>query len=410
MNICIIGSGLTGLSAAFCLKDEFNIELFEKREKSGGCLSSSKTKKGYIEDFYHHFFEGDEHLISLIEDLGLKTDMEWLKGSTGYHVNGKNEPLTTITEIIRYPYMTFLDKFRLGMLTIKSGRYDINKLDGVTAKEFIETECGESVYSSFFEPLLKSKSGEYSDLVSAAWLVSRIAIRSNRKSGGEKLGYLKSGFQTLIKALEDEISRSGGIIHTSTPVEQISRSENGWIVNGREFDIIINTINPQKFHRIGGPDSGEFTYQGAACMTLGLKRDVLDGLYWVNMKDGAPYGAVIGHTNFVPYERYDEHIVYLASYYSGKTPEGLQEKMLDDFKNRFNLNENEILWNRIFIEDDAGPVYTTGYRSKIPGYCIEGIYYAGMFSETNYPERSMEGSIAAGKVVADEIRSTYSND
>ena len=100
--------------------------------------------------------------------------------------------------------------------------------------------------------------------------------------------------------------------------------------------------------------------------------------------------------------------MYLASYFSGNKPEGLQERMLDDFKIRFNLTDDEILWHRIFIEKDAGPVYTTGYRSKIPGYCVDGIYYAGMFSETNYPERSMEGSIAAGKIVASDILEAYS--
>ena len=408
INICIIGSGLAGLSAAYYLKDKYNIEIFEKREKIGGCLSSSKTKKGYVEDFYHHFFEGDSLLIYLIEELSLKEEMEWLKGSTGYHVNGKNEPLTTIPEIIRYPHMTFYEKFRLGMLTLRAGKYDIEKLDDITAKDFIEKECGKGVYNSFFEPLLRSKSGEYSDKVSAAWLISRIAIRSNRKSGGEKLGYLRNGFEFLIKSLEKEILDSGCTIHTNAPAETVTKSEKGWIVNRKEFDLVINTISPQKFCQLGGPDIGEFIYQGAACMTLGLKRDVLNGLYWVNMKDNAPYGAVIGHTNFVSYERYDEHIVYLASYFSGKPPEGIQEQMLTDFKTRFALKDDEILWNRIFIEEDAGPVYMTGYRSKIPGYCIDGIYYAGMFSETNYPERSMEGSIAAGKKVADLISEAYS--
>ena len=213
--------------------------------------------------------------------------------------------------------------------------------------------------------------------------------------------------ESLIKEIETEILDSGCIIHTNKPVKEISKSENGWIIDGNEYDIVINTINPQKFFHLGGPNLGEFIYQGAACITLGLKKDVLDGLYWVNMKDDAPYGAVIGHTNFSPYDRYGEHIVYLASYFSGNAPEGIQEEMLADFKTRFSIEADEILWNRIFIEEDAGPVYLTGYRSKIPGYCNDGIYYAGMFSDTNYPERSMEGSLAAGKKVAEMIREAH---
>lgn len=408
IKVCVIGSGLAGLTAAYNLKDIFTIEIFEKREKTGGCLSSSKTKNRYIEDFYHHFFEGDDELILLIRELGLEEDIEWLKGSTGYHVDGKNEPLTTIPEIIRYPHMTFSEKFRLGMLTLKAAKYNIAELDGITAKEFIMEECGKGVYNSFFEPLLRSKSGDYSDSISAAWLVSRIAIRSNRKGGGEKLGYLKGGFESLLRRLESGITDSGGIIHTGIPAENVEKNDIGWKVNGSHFDIVINTINPKKFNAIGGPDLGDFIYQGAACMTLGLKRDVLDGLYWVNMKDKAPYGAVIGHTNFVPYERYEEHIVYLASYFSGSLPETISEQMLADFKERFKLVDDEILWTRTFIEEDAGPVYVTGYKKRIPGYFIDGIYYAGMFSETNYPERSMEGSIAAGKKVADMILEAYS--
>ena len=49
----------------------------------------------------------------------------------------------------------------------------------------------------------------------------------------------------------------------------------------------------------------------------------------------------------------------------------------------------------------AGPVYTTGYNALIPDYEQKGLYMAGMFSRSNYPERSMDGSIRAGIEVAE---------
>jgi protoporphyrinogen oxidase len=141
-------------------------------------------------------------------------------------------------------------------------------------------------------------------------------------------------------------------------------------------------------------------YQGAACITLALNRQVTDSIYWLNMKDSAPYGAVVSHTNFIPVDRYGEHLVYLASYFSGTVPAHIDKIMIDDFCTRFSVAPAEIRWHRVAIDPFAGPVYTTGYKSLIPAYKQQGLFMAGMFSRTNYPERSMEGSIRAGREVA----------
>ena len=109
-------------------------------------------------------------------------------------------------------------------------------------------------------------------------------------------------------------------------------------------------------------------YQGAACVTLAIDRDVTKGIYWLNMKDSAPYGAVVSHTNFIPVDRYGEHLVYLASYFSGTVPAHIDKVMIDDFCTRFSVARNEIRWHRVAVDPLAGPVYTTGYKSLIPAY------------------------------------------
>ena len=171
-------------------------------------------------------------------------------------------------------------------------------------------------------------------------------------------------------------------------------------MNGTRYDRVLATIPPQEVTRIGGPDLPAVPYQGAACMAIGLDRDVTAGVYWLNMKDPAPYGAVVSHTNFIPPERYGERILYLASYFQGGMDPALPEKMLADFSGRFGLAVDSIHWRRMAVEPFAGPVYTTGYRSHIPAYEEKGLFLAGMFSLPNYPERSMEGSIIAGTEVA----------
>jgi protoporphyrinogen oxidase len=312
--------------------------------------------------------------------------------------------LNTPLEILLYPELTLMDKVKLARLTFKAKKTDLKTLDNIPAEQYILKHLGKNIYSSFFEPLLKSKFGERRKEVSAAWLFSRIAIRSNRGVSGEHLGYMNGGFHQLIDALEKSITLKGGIIRKQTPVSSVSRKNGAWEANGNRYDTIISTVPPQELERMGGPVLPPVPYQGAACMTLALEREVTGGIYWLNMKDEAPYGAVVAHTNFVPINRYGEHIVYLASYFTGTVSPRLDLRMLEDFCTRFSVTRDEIHWYKMAVDPWAGPVYTTGYRSLIPEFEQRGLFMAGMFSPTNYPERSMEGSVRAGTDVAAYIR------
>jgi protoporphyrinogen oxidase len=404
MKIGIIGGGITGLVAASKLAQEHEVDLFEKMPYLGGCLSSYHIKDYWLERFYHHCFSGDSSLFALIDELGLSPQLEWKTGTTGYFAKNRIYPLSTPLQILLYPELSLVDKIKLAGLTLKAKKTDLKTLDTIPAEQYIIRHLGKNIYSSFFEPLLKSKFGEQRKDVSTAWLFSRIAIRSDRGISGERLGYLNGGFHQLVDALEKTIVSRGGVIHTRTPISSVSFDERKWEADGIRYDKIISTIPPQELERIGGPALPRIPYQGAACLTLALERDVTEGIYWLNIKGAAPYGAVIAHTNFIPFDRYGEHIVYLASYFSGTVPPGLDTRMLDDFCNRFSVRKDEIHWYKMAVDPWAGPVYTTGYRDLIPAYEQEGLFMAGMFSRTNYPERSMEGSVRAGSEVAECIR------
>jgi len=408
MKIGIIGGGLTGLVAARKLVSGHEVELFEKMPYLGGCLSSYNVNNYWIEKYYHHCFSRDTSLFALIDELELSGDLEWRTGTTGYFAGNRIYPLSTPLQILSYPELSLLDKMKLGLFTLKAKKTDLVQLDDIPADRYIIEHLGKKIYSSFFEPLLKSKFGDRRTDVSAAWLFSRIAIRSDRGMSGERLGYMKGGFHQIIDALDRFITAKGGRIRKQSPVVSVSLRNGAWEINGTRYDAVISTIPPQELRRIGGPALPAIPYQGAACMALAIDRDVTGGIYWLNMKDPAPYGAVIAHTNFIPVDRYGEHIVYLASYFSGTVPPNLDERMLSDFCSRFSLAKEEIHWHKMAIDPWAGPVYTTGYRLLIPAYEQQGLFMAGMFSLSNYPERSMEGSIRAGSDIAGCIRNRES--
>ncbi len=413
MKLAIVGAGLTGLSAAYFLRGSAEITIFEKNDLGG--LASGYCPSYCIEKFYHHCFRRDSDLLDLIKRLKLDSKLVWKVARIGQEFNGRIYPLNTPFEILRYPGMSLLDKAKLAKFTLwckgKSQEY-FRKYDGVRAVDGIKKELGESLLNSFFLPLLKSKFGDLYEEVSYAWLLARVAIRSNRKSRGEELGYLRGGFQQLIdrlvENLECELKRE-----EVKKVEKIGR----WNVNGESFDAVVWTaplpilkaVNPNLKSIAGIKD---VRYQSSVCVLLSSERDVTEDIYWSNVN--CTFGAIIEHTHFMPFEDYGERLIYLAGYtYPESELMRMSEKdviriYIKDL-GKFGIRRDDVRWVKLFRAKYSGPVYETGYLKKMTPYRtgVEGFYVAGMTSEPNYPERSMNGSIKAGKEVAKVVKEDF---
>ncbi|MEA1905515.1 MAG: NAD(P)/FAD-dependent oxidoreductase [Euryarchaeota archaeon] len=436
MKTIIIGGGLTGLAAAYkLLKNRVSdVTIIEKDMEPGGMAASYHIGDYHIEKYYHHIFESDTELISLITDMGLGKDLRWLKGTTGYHINGKIYPMNTPLELLRSP-LSVVDLMWLARIVLAiKWKKDVSGLDDVTAKEWILDNAGNSVYERFFEPLLRSKFGNNHDRVSAAWLFGRIRIRSNRSASGERLGYLRGGFYRFIKRLTDSIIEMGGEVRTACEVSGILVAGGavcGVCVSGGEYgkpdcDVVISTVPPHTLSRLvrtgaganEGAGSGfqgmaDVPYQGTACALFGMDKPLLNNTYWLNIKSDVPFGAVVEHTNFLPVADYGEHLVYVTAYLQDAddqrwrcTEQEVIDSYLSGLERLFpDFSKNNVRWWRITRHIDTAPVYLTGYARNIPPYSTDltGLYLAGMFSDANYPERSMNGSILAGFECADEI-------
>lgn len=429
MTTVIIGGGLAGLAAACRLAGKDEITVVEKEPELGGMASSYSIESPqlntgfyHIEKYYHHIFASDRELIALIEELGLGDKLEWMRGTTGYYLNTKIHPMNTPFEILRA--LPIMDVIRLTWLVLKAKTIkDRTPFDEITAKEWILETAGESVYNNFFLPLLLSKFGDNKDKVSAAWLLGRVQIRSNRGSRGEKLGYMRGGFNALIEAMAASIKEKGGKIINGTvsEIEIGGSSVKGIIIDGKHIECgrVISTVSPGALKKMtpkgfSGYDL-DINYQGTACALFGLTEKVMDDVYWLNIKEDVPFGAVIEHTNFIPVSDYREHLMYVTSYFQDPgsvlwraSEEELIELYLKGLDKLFPGIRSKVKWWRLRRDIDTAPVYEVGYGKKLLPYRTntKGLYLAGMFSEANYPERSMNGSIMAGFKCVDEIIKT----
>jgi protoporphyrinogen oxidase len=438
--IGVVGGGIAGLACAYRLQEHgHDVQVFEARSELGGLAAVHETEGDPIEKFYHHLSASEETIVALAEELGLgegeREAVEWRYKSDAFYVDGVVHPMDTIWEIAAYPYLSTYDKFRLGMLTmeidVRGGipafdtYADFTDFEDVPVREFLIEHTTERVYEHFWEPLLSAKFGSRTGDVSAAWLLGRIKFRGERDLlRGEQLGYIEGSFARLIDALIDAVGEAN--IRTGMPVTELgfedgavsrleARAEGGAGGAIQPVDDVVIATMPNVLEELTGHPC-DIDFQGTVCAVVSLPERLTD-TYWCNFVDEAPFGVLIEHTNFVSPDRYGgEHLLYLASYVQDyeealwqMDDEAVAEHWLSGLADLFpGYERGEEHWIKIARRPRTAPIYERGYLEKVVSYDLsaevaDGVYYAGMASRAQYPERSLNGGIEAGFACADLI-------
>jgi len=438
-NVVVIGGGYTGIAAAYELsKQGISVTIIEKEQELGGLARSFDVGSGtQLERFYHHWFVSDQYILNLIEELGLSKNIIWRETNTGMYYSNNFYKLSSPIDLLKFTALGFIDRVRLGLLTIKS-RYvkDWRVLEGYTAEEWLIKQAGKKVYKVVWEPLLKGKFGIYKDKVSAVWIWNKLKLRggSRNKKGGEALAYYKGGFAALTLELEKSIKIKGvklirgkvvdHIVHSDNRIKGV-RTDDGEIVQCHNVISTIalplltkiynnsNFVSDQKIEEYRNKISN-IEYIGNICLVLVLNKS-LSNAYWTNVNDpDFPFVALIEHTNFEPTNSYaGKHIVYLSKYlptkdklYAMNKDQLLKfslpfiKKMFKQFKDEW--LEDAYLWKEPYSQ----PIITRNYSDKIPSYetPVEGLYVSCMAQI--YPaDRGTNYAIMQGQYVAEMVTS-----
>ncbi|MEE8443247.1 MAG: FAD-dependent oxidoreductase, partial [Dehalococcoidia bacterium] len=225
MKVGVIGGGVGGLAAAYELaKLGHDVALYERDSFLGGLSSTFDLNGGRLERFYHHMFLSDGTLIGLLHELGLSDRIIWNDSNAGFFYQGKAYPFSTPVDLLRFTPVSFIDRVRLGLVTLYLQRVkNWRKFEGTTAASFMRKWMGRRNYEVIWGPMLKGKFGVYHDQIGMSWLWSKFATRvaSRDRTLKEKLGYIQGSWGVLIDALERRIGEMGGEVHTGTSVKRI---------------------------------------------------------------------------------------------------------------------------------------------------------------------------------------------
>ncbi len=427
-KIAIIGAGYTGMIAARELSKYYDIDIFELDSTIGGMAKTFDAYKTPLENYYRHIFKSDSYAIQLIKELGISDQLIWPKTKMGYYSGGGIYEFGTPISLLKFKPLNLWNKFRFGcsVIKIKTIRH-YEKLEKISAHEWLRKYAGKKAYEMIWEPLLFSKFGSSYKNISMAWMWGKIVLRgSSTDKDGESLGYIRGSYQVLTDALEQDLKNKNVRILCKEKVTKITKRKNKYtlLTENKQYagyDIVLSTIAYPYFIEIAENliDSKtlkklkKIQYTAARIMVLFMKKPFMK-FYWLNNgnKD-IPFGGLIEHTNFIDKKYYDnKHVLYISNYMYENDPlysiskNELFKKyvpMLKTINQDFDPKNVERI--EVFKERYAQPIITKNYSKIIPNFKIqeENIFIASM--PQIYPEdRGLNYAIRLGIEVAKQIK------
>jgi protoporphyrinogen oxidase len=429
-TIGIIGGGYAGLTAAHELqKRGYAVTVLEKYGQWGGQAATCPLLGTRIEYFYHHLFGSDTYILGLMDELGIGGQLRWIESKVGWFANGRIYDLVTPLDLLRFTPVSLLNRIKLGLMYLLLPRVkNWQRLERITAREWILRYMGQEVYDKFWGPLLRGKFGDLADEVSMTWLWGKIQVRGTSRQGAaakETLAYPLGSFQIITQALVDRLLAGGANLCLNQQVVGLStdpkdpKRVNG-IVTKKEtlpFDAVIATVPGYTFLEIAPPTLDEdyasrirsIRYQAGLVLLL-VSKNSLSHIYWMNIADRTmPFVGVIQHTNYVPPSEYKgRHLLYVTNYLERDAPQyhmtasellTLYEPHLRQINPAFAADWIE---KALVFRAEAGqPVITCNYSQRIPDHRtpLQGLYLANTLQI--YPEdRGVNYSVRLGQAIS----------
>ncbi len=431
MKIAVIGSGVTGLTAAYELQKRCqHVVVFDVLEQVGGIAGGYKIDDWdwFLDYHYHHIFTSDKDIKHWLTELDLiKTksaganerdlvDQLLVKNpQTANYYQGEIARLDSPGALLKYPFMSLVSRLRTaaGMAFCKFWPWG-QILEKLTAKSFIVTVMGQESWDKIWQPLFKGKFGDLADEVNAAWFWARIYTRS------QKLVYAQGGFQHLFNHIQDKLEHYGVEFQLGTKIDKVEKKDNQWCVKGQKFDQVLFTGHSSALLNIYPDWATEFKQklqqlETLAAMTLIMRFDesfLPDKIYWLNINEaGWPFSGVIEHTNFVSADHYaGQTLVYVANYLPADAAEFAYDKdqvlqWYDQYLNKLHPNYQDKMQSvKLFKTKHAQPIARCNHSQLVPKIVTpaENLFWAGM--QHVYPyDRGTNYAVRLGRKAAGEM-------
>lgn len=302
-KIAIIGGGLSGLSVANILKENYHVTIFEKDARPGGLIKCERvngnlyhicgghvfnSKRQDVLDWFWSFFNQEEEFI--------KAD----RNAVVFMENGKKIPYPIENHAYHFDdkmLKSFIDDL---LILAKEESEESDNFE-----DFLKNRFGATLYKEYFEPYNKKVWKSNLSEIPITWLEGKLPmptlseiIYNNIKQTKEKsfvhstFWYEKNnGSQFIVDKLSKDLE-----IRCNSEIKKISRLGNKWEVENETFDkVIFCGVIKDLPNMLQGINISEFSES-----ILNLKSHGTTTVFCEI--DANPYSWV-----YLPSEKYDAH-------------------------------------------------------------------------------------------------------
>ncbi len=377
------------------------VTLFEASEQLGGLAGTWQLGDIVWDRHYHVTLLSDTYWRSLIKELGLEQNMNWVETKTGFYTNGKLYSMSNTVEFLNFPPLKLLDKLRLGLTIFYASKVkNWKKLEGLPVERWLTQWSGRNTFEKIWLPLLRSKLGETYRITSAAFIwatIQRMYAARNSGMKKEMFGYVPGGYARILDVFCQVLIDHNVTIKTQYVAQQVSSAENRKVKiefqNGHReiFDHAIITIPSANAASIC-PELNEMErkkltdiqYLGVICASLLLKKP-LSPFYVTNITDdGFPFTGVIEMSALVDRKYFNGNaLVYLPKYVTPDDPifEQSDRAIQDQFLGALirmhpKLGDDDVINFQISRERQVFALSTLNYSAQLPSIktSIPGVF------------------------------------
>ncbi|MBP2335404.1 protoporphyrinogen oxidase [Saccharothrix coeruleofusca] len=382
-RVAVVGGGICGLAAAHRLaRSGVPVTVLEGSDQLGGLGTFAPWRDTWVERFYHCVMPSDEHLLALLDELGLHGAVRWRRTGMGMVVDGRRHPFNSALDLLRFTPLGVLDRLRFGVVTLLLRRLGRGRdLDATRTEDWLRGLYGDAAWETLLAPLFGAKFGPSFGDVPALYLWQRLG----RESNVSVRGYPAGGYKAVVDALRAAIEAEGGVVRTGSPVLRLGGG--GVVALADEVlraDRVICTLPLPALRRIADEELAarlpdlQLPYQGVVNALFFLRKP-LSGHYWTPVvRSGADFDGLV-EMSALTGALDGRHLVYAmrytgrdsALYHEGDEAVAARwtEQLLRLHPDLAPADVEEV---RVYRAPFVEPVYPLGFLSRQPPVELPG--------------------------------------
>lgn len=367
------------------------VTLYEAAPYLGGVASAWTLGDIVWDRHYHVILLSDQFLRSILNELNLEGDLQWVETRTGFYTDSKLYSMSNAIEFLKFPPLGLIDKFRLGATIFYASRVkNWRKLENILVADWLARWSGKRTFTKIWLPLLKAKLGDNYKKASAAFIWAIIArMYAARRAGMKKemFGYVPGGYARILKEFGELLIRDQVCIELGQSVTKVSGDDTDKVLveladgRRRQFDqVAITAPAPVAARVCQGLSAAEtnllngIEYQGIICASL-LLSEPLATFYITNITDPwVPFTGVIEMSALVDRKQFNGNtLIYLPKYVACDSTdfdipdEILKERFLGALERMYpNFNRRTLLSFKVSRVRYLLPISTLNYSQRVP--------------------------------------------